>query len=192
MLLFWLCIKLLCEIALFALLGQGALHVLAGAQRERNAVYGLLQVATRLFAAWARKFTPARVAERHLPWVAGFLLAVLWLVATLEKLNHCLPALAVPGFERALALAPERDQAWYGLGLACIQLAPWDPAVNALERNTRLQPLSPYGWYPLARVRWQRGGTEAAHRIQKHLSGFEPKVAAQLERELGSGAPEHG
>jgi hypothetical protein len=94
MLLFWLCIKLLCEIALFALLGQGVLHLLAGAQRERNAVYSLLQVTTRPLTALARRLTPARVAERHLPWVAGFLLAVLWLVATLEKLSRCLPTLA--------------------------------------------------------------------------------------------------
>ena len=46
--------------------------------------------------------------------------------------------------------------------------------------------MSPYGWYQLARVHVdrQRAGRKRAG-SSRHLQGFEPKVAAQLERETG-------
>jgi hypothetical protein len=43
--------------------------------------------------------------------------------------------------------------------------------------------MSPYGWYQLARVHLDRNDPEEAVKIIRHLKGFEPKVAAQLERE---------
>jgi predicted Zn-dependent protease len=64
-----------------------------------------------------------------------------------------------------------------------------DEAVAPLERNTRLQPMSPYGWYQLARVQFDRGKPDNAQRIIDHLATFEPKVAAQLARETGLVAP---
>lgn len=88
-------------------------------------------------------------------------------------------------FRHALALDPRLDRAWYGLGLALIRLRRFDEAVEALKRNTELQPMSPYGWYQLARVHLDRHEPEEARRIIRHLRGFEPKVAAQLERETG-------
>ena len=60
-----------------------------------------------------------------------------------------------------------------------------DDAVAALERNTKLQPMSPYGWYQLARVHVDRAQPDEARKIIRHLKGFEPKVAEQLVRETG-------
>ena len=57
--------------------------------------------------------------------------------------------------------------------------------MTALKRNTELQPMSPYGWYQLARVHMDRHEPEEARKIIRHLQGFEPKVAAQLQRETG-------
>ena len=57
--------------------------------------------------------------------------------------------------------------------------------MTALQRNTELQPMSPYGWYQLARVHVDRQEPEEARNIIRRLKGFEPKVAAQLERETG-------
>jgi len=88
-------------------------------------------------------------------------------------------------FRRALELDPKLDRAWYGLGLALIRQRRFDEAVAALKRNTELQPMSPYGWYQLARVQIDRQQPEEARKIIRHLKGFEPKVAAQLERETG-------
>jgi tetratricopeptide (TPR) repeat protein len=92
---------------------------------------------------------------------------------------------AEPAFRRAIELKPDLDQAWYGLGLVLIRLQRLDEAVAALERNTKLQPMSPYAWYQLARVQVDRAKPDEARKIIRHLKGFEPKVAAQLERETG-------
>jgi hypothetical protein len=45
--------------------------------------------------------------------------------------------------------------------------------------------MSPFGWYQLARVHVDRQEPDEAVKIIRHLKGFEPKVAAQLERETG-------
>jgi Tfp pilus assembly protein PilF len=88
-------------------------------------------------------------------------------------------------FRRATELSPQLDRAWYGLGLVLIRLQRLDEAVTALKRNTQLQPMSPYGWYQLARVHVDRHEPEEARKIIRHLQRFEPKVAAQLQRETG-------
>ena len=95
---------------------------------------------------------------------------------------------AEPAFRRALALDPKLDRAWYGLGLTLIRLRRPEEAVAALKKNTELQPMSPYGWYQLARVQFDRREPEETRKIIRHLKGFEPKVAAQLERETGLAA----
>jgi tetratricopeptide (TPR) repeat protein len=92
---------------------------------------------------------------------------------------------AETAFRRATELGPELDRAWYGLGLVLIRLHRYDEAVVALKRNTELQPMSPYGWYQLARVHVDRAQPDEAVKIIRHLKGFEPKVAAQRERETG-------
>jgi tetratricopeptide (TPR) repeat protein len=93
---------------------------------------------------------------------------------------------AEANFRQALALDPKLDRAWYGLGLALVRQGRYDEAAAALKRNTELQPMSPYGWYQLARVHMDRKQPDEARRIITHLKGFEPKVAAQLEREIGA------
>ena len=92
---------------------------------------------------------------------------------------------ALECFQKACDLDPQLDRAWYGLGLVLIQLRRSDEAIVALRHNTELQPMSPHGWYQLARVHMDRSEAEQAEKIMRHLQGFEPKVAAQLERETG-------
>lgn len=99
---------------------------------------------------------------------------------------------AETALRRATELDERNDRAWYGLGLVLIRQQRFDEAVVALETNTRLQPMSPHGWYQLARVHVDRGQPESAARVIRHLRGFEPKVAAQLERETGLGAAPPG
>ena len=97
-------------------------------------------------------------------------------------------AAAEAAFRQALGLDPRLDRAWYGLALTLIQQGRLEDAVAALKKNTELQPLSPFGWYQLARVHANRQEPEKARRIIAHLKNFEPKVAAQLERETGLAA----
>ncbi len=82
-------VKLLAEIALLALLGQGVLALLAGAKREQNLFYQMLQIMTRPFVAGARLITPKLVIDRHLPIVTFLLLFFVWLAATITKISMC-------------------------------------------------------------------------------------------------------
>lgn len=95
------------------------------------------------------------------------------------------PAEAEAAFRAALALDGKLDRAWYGLGLVLVQLDRADEAASALKRTTELQPMSPHGWYQLARLHALGQRRDEALRIIRHLKGFEPGVAAQLERETG-------
>ena len=92
---------------------------------------------------------------------------------------------AEQGFRAALALEEKMDRAWYGLALVLVRTGRLDEALMALKRNTTLQPMSPFGWYQMARVHMDLQQPEEARAVIRHLRGFEPKVAAQLERETG-------
>ena len=61
----------------------------------------------------------------------------------------------------------------------------FEESLNAFKRNTELQSMSPYAWYQMARVHMEMQEPEKALEVIRHLNGFEPKVAAQLERETG-------
>jgi Tfp pilus assembly protein PilF len=89
------------------------------------------------------------------------------------------------GFRAAIAIEEKMDRAWYGLGLVLVRQGRLEEAVVALKRNTKLQPMSPFGWYQLARVHVDLKQADEALDVIRHLKGFEPKVAAQLERETG-------
>jgi uncharacterized protein YggT (Ycf19 family) len=82
-------IKLIAEIALLALLGQWVLGLLAGARREQNLFYQILQHITRPFVVLARFLTPRFVLQRHHPLVAFLLLGLVWFGATAAKISHC-------------------------------------------------------------------------------------------------------
>ncbi|MBL8338693.1 MAG: hypothetical protein JNM97_18155 [Rhodoferax sp.] len=83
-------VKLIAEIALMALLGQWVLGLLAGAKRDKNIFYQLLQILGRPFVSVARLVSPRFVVERHLPLVAFLLLFFVWLAVTILKIQTCL------------------------------------------------------------------------------------------------------
>jgi len=85
-------VQLVLYIALLALLGQGLLFVLAGAKRQQNLFYQLLQILSKPFTLVVRKLTPKRVSDQHVPIVAFFLLAVIYAVVTFEKISLCVNA----------------------------------------------------------------------------------------------------
>lgn len=83
-------VKLVAEIAVLALLGQWLLGLLAGRRRDQNFFYRLLQVLTQPFTRVVRAITPRIVLDRHVPLATFLLLALVWLVATVSKVNLCL------------------------------------------------------------------------------------------------------
>ncbi len=90
MLLFLSIVKLICEIALLALFGQGLLYVLAGDKRDTNFFYRALKAVTSPFTKPTRRITPRQVADQHVPFVTFFFLVLVWGVVTFEKINHCI------------------------------------------------------------------------------------------------------
>jgi tetratricopeptide (TPR) repeat protein len=121
-----------------------------------------------------------RLVDAHPEHGAGAWFNLAFLLAEADQVQE-----AESAFRRALVLDAKLDRAWYGLGLALIRQGRHDEAAEALRRNTELQPMSPYGWYQLARVHMDRRQPEEARKIIRHLQGFEPRIAAQLERETG-------
>lgn len=90
MLLFVSAVKLVAEIALMALAGQFLLGLLAGQKRDSNLFYQLLQVMTKPFVKGMRLVTPKVVIDRHIPLAAFVALAMVWVLATITKINLCL------------------------------------------------------------------------------------------------------
>lgn len=83
-------IKLVAEIALLALFGQWVLGLLAGAKKEQNLFYQILQIMGRPFVSVARLVSPKFVLDRHVPLVAFLLLTTIWIGVTLLKIQTCL------------------------------------------------------------------------------------------------------
>jgi len=71
-------VRMLVEIAMFSLIGQGILYALAGAGRETNLFYNVLRTLASPAVRFTRLITPRFVIDQHIGWVALFLLVVLW------------------------------------------------------------------------------------------------------------------
>ena len=71
-------VRMLVEIAMFSLIGQGVLYLMAGAGRDQNFFYNLLRTLASPAMRFTRFITPKFVIDQHVGWVALFLLFVLW------------------------------------------------------------------------------------------------------------------
>ena len=83
-------LKLIAEIALLALFGQWVLGLLAGAKKDSNLFYQILQIVGKPFVVAARFITPKQIIDRHVPLVAFLLLLFVWIAATLTRIRICL------------------------------------------------------------------------------------------------------
>ena len=94
--LFWLRLaKLLIEIALFALIGQGAMHVLArmmGQAPGANVAYRLFEIVTSPVVKPCRWITPRFITDRQLPLVAFSLLAAGYVSTLFAIADACVGA----------------------------------------------------------------------------------------------------
>lgn len=82
-------LRALVEVAGFALLGRGALAVLAGKYREQNIFYRVLRVVTQPAVRAVRFVTPRFILDAHVPVLTFFLLFWLWIVLALAKRHLC-------------------------------------------------------------------------------------------------------
>ncbi len=82
-------LRALTEVALLTLIGQGLLALLAGNRRATNPIYQLFQTVTRPALRLVRFITPQVVVDKHLPFVAFFLLFWLWILLAYVKRTLC-------------------------------------------------------------------------------------------------------
>ena len=78
-------LRVLVEICLFALIGQGVLAVLPGVDRQSNVFYLVLKTIASPGWRVARWVSPRFVLDQHVGWVALFLLVVLWIGLAIAK-----------------------------------------------------------------------------------------------------------
>ena len=80
-------LRVLVEICLFALIGQGILAVLPGVDRQKNLFYLILKTVASPGWRLARWISPRFVIDQHVGFVALFILGVLWLgLAVLKQI----------------------------------------------------------------------------------------------------------
>ncbi len=82
-------LRMLVEIAGYALLGQGVLAILAGAKREQNVFYRILKTITAPATRAVRFVTPRFVIDAHIPFLTFFLLFWLWIALSAAKRYVC-------------------------------------------------------------------------------------------------------
>ncbi|MFN3883916.1 MAG: hypothetical protein ACK4Q4_04040 [Rhodocyclaceae bacterium] len=82
-------LRALVEVALFFLIGQGVLALLAGRRRHDNGVYKLFVLITRPVLRLVRFIAPPQIIDRHLPIVAFFVLFWCWIGLAWLKRTYC-------------------------------------------------------------------------------------------------------
>ena len=80
------------EVALMALLGQGALYILAGSRRDSNFVYSLLKSITAPIMKVTRWIAPRFIVDQHIGFLALFFLLLLETILILLKIRLYLAA----------------------------------------------------------------------------------------------------
>ncbi|MDP1653339.1 MAG: hypothetical protein Q8L56_11525 [Rhodocyclaceae bacterium] len=80
-------LRALVEVAMLFLLGQGILALLAGSRRHTNIVYKFFLIVTQPVMKIVRFISPPQIIDKHLPFVAFFVLFWCWIgLAYLKKL----------------------------------------------------------------------------------------------------------
>jgi tetratricopeptide (TPR) repeat protein len=92
---------------------------------------------------------------------------------------------AIKLFKNAIEINPKLDQAWFGQGLSYVALQDDAAAIPCFKSTNKLQPMSPHGYYELAKAQHRTNDLNACEKTMRRLKDFDPKVAAQLEDETG-------
>lgn len=82
-------LRVLVEVAGFALLGQGVLALLAGKYRHDNLFYRVLRTVTQPAVRVVRAITPRFIVDAHVPFVTFFVLFWLWIALAAAKRYLC-------------------------------------------------------------------------------------------------------
>lgn len=96
---------------------------------------------------------------------------------------------AIERFRQATQANAFLDRAWYGMGISMVKLGRYEDAAAMFAEAARLQPMNPYAAYQLAGAWFQLGQREKMQAEYERVKGFDPKIAAQMERDFGARRP---
>jgi uncharacterized protein YggT (Ycf19 family) len=82
-------LRALAEVSLLFLVGQGLLAFLAGNRRHTNTMYQLFVLVTSPVIKLVRKISPPQIIDKHLPFVAFFILFWIWIGLAYLKRIYC-------------------------------------------------------------------------------------------------------
>ena len=85
-------VKSLVELSMMFIAGRFLLGLLAGAQRQRNVFWQLLDSAARPAFWLARRISPRQILDRHIPLAAFCALLSAWVLVAIFKIELCLGA----------------------------------------------------------------------------------------------------
>lgn len=78
------------ELSLMFIVGRALLGLLAGAGRQRNVFWQILDIAARPALWLTRRLSPKLVLDRHVPLAAASWLLVAWVLLVSLKVERCL------------------------------------------------------------------------------------------------------
>ncbi|MGA0571518.1 hypothetical protein ACO2Q9_12455 [Variovorax sp. VNK109] len=84
--------KSLIELSLMFIIARFVLGLLAGAKKETNVFWQLLDVAAKPALWVTRRISPRFILDQHIPLAAASLLLMAWLFTVKMKIDLCLTA----------------------------------------------------------------------------------------------------
>ena len=82
--------KSLIELSLMFIIGRFLLGLLAGAKRDTNVFYQLLDVASKPALWLTRKISPKLILDQHIPLATSSWLLIAWVLVLQLKIDLCL------------------------------------------------------------------------------------------------------
>ena len=90
MLLALVILKSLIELSLMFIVGRFILGLLAGAKRQTNMFWQLLDVAAKPVLWITRRISPKLILDQHIPLAAASWLLIAWVLVVKLKIDMCL------------------------------------------------------------------------------------------------------
>ena len=90
MLLAMVILKSLVELSLMFIVGRFILGLLAGAKRQTNVFWQLLDVASKPALGVTRRVSPRLILDQHIPLAAASWLIIAWVLVAMAKIDICL------------------------------------------------------------------------------------------------------
>jgi hypothetical protein len=83
-------LKSLIELSLMFVVGRFILGLLAGAKRQTNVFWQLLDVASKPSLWLTRRVSPKLILDQHIPLAAVSWLIIAWVLVVMVKIDLCL------------------------------------------------------------------------------------------------------